>query len=437
MLIDFSVTNFRSIKQKQTLSMVAAEDDDETTDSGQAAKKGLEETNTFPSGLEKLPRLLRSAVIYGANASGKTNVVRALYFMGSFIISSFKNFSEGESIRVKPFLFDTESAKLPSEFEITFMIEGIRYQYGFAATTERIMEEWLFSYPEGKTQRWFERAFDNGSSSYKYRFGRKFTGQKKIIETATRQNALFLSTAIQLNDDQLKPVYNWFLNTLEVFPDLTRIISRFTWDYLESESSKSRILSFLKAADTGISDIVIERRPFNPDMLPPSIDSNSSLREQIIKDLKDKVVITDFKSIHDSGISQITLDFEEDESNGTKKLFDLSGLWFDVISKGKVLVVDELDTSLHPLLLRTIVDMFHDPKSNSHNAQLIFNTHDTTLLDPDIYRRDQIWFTEKDRCGATSLYSLVEFIPKKNEALERGYLNGRYGAIPFIGDFEF
>ncbi|MBF0487140.1 MAG: ATP-binding protein [Nitrospirae bacterium] len=420
MLIEFSVTNYRSINQKQPLSMVAAK------------LSKTDDKNTFPTGIGGLPALLRSAVIYGANASGKTNVIHALNFMRSFVINSFSKLSEGDSINVKPFLFDAVSAKTPSEFEIIFIIDGTRYQYGFAATSAMITEEWLISYPQGNPQLWFARMYNPEFSDYKWKFGRKFTGQKKVIQTATRKNSLFLSTAIQLNDVQLKPVYNWFLNKLLVLSDLTKLVYGNTINCYES--NPGRIMSFMKISDTGISDIKLEKKPFDPNMLK---SESQSILEDVIIEKMNEMLPTGIKTIHNSGNGKITLDLEDDESQGTKKMLSLSGLWLDELDKGGVLVMDELDSSLHSLLVRHLVGIFHDPETNPNNAQLIINTHDTTLLDPDIYRRDQVWFTEKDSSGATKLYSLADFKPVKNEDLERGYLRGRYGAIPYIGDFEF
>ncbi len=421
MLIEFSVTNFRSIKKREVLSL--------------AAIKGgeLDESNTFPSGILKLPKLVRSAVMYGANASGKSNAIRALGLMQYLVVNSFSALKEGQPVPVTPFLFDTESAKSPSEFEMTFISEGTRYQYGFSATQQRIMEEWVIAYPEGKPQRWFERIFNNETMAYDWQFSRNFSGQKEVIKTATRSNALFLSTAIQLNNDQLKPVFSWFATKLAVILPGTNINLQFTIDRCASEREKRLIMSFMNAADMSIVNIDFEKKLFNPTMVPPIIAPE--LREKMINDLRDKE-LTAVKFVHNTDKGTVTLDLN-DESQGTQKLFAFSGPWLDVLAQGKVLVIDELDTSLHPLLVRHLVSLFHNSKINSKNAQLVITTHDTSLLDPDIYRRDQVWFTEKDTQGATTLYSLVDFKPRKNEAFERGYLKGRYGALPFIGDFAF
>ncbi|MFZ3137143.1 MAG: ATP-binding protein [Thermodesulfovibrionales bacterium] len=421
MLIDFSVANFRSIKKKQVFSFAAAKGDE------------LGETHTFQSEVAKLPNLLRSAVMYGANASGKSNVLRALGFMNFLVLNSFSALQEGQLIPITPFLFDPESSKAPSEFEITFISDGVRYQYGFAAMQQRIHEEWLIAYPEGKPQRWFERVFNIGTSLYEWQFSRNFIGQKEVIKTATRSNALFLSTAIQLNNDQLKPVFNWFSSKLDVILPGFNINLQFTLDKCATEQGKQGILSFMNAADISIANIKLEKKAFDPGMVPNILAPE--LRDRLIADMYGKE-LTSVKFVHDSGAGSGILDLN-DESQGTQKLFAFAGPWLDVLARGKVLVVDELDTSLHPLLVRHLVGLFHNPKTNPLNAQLLISTHDTTLLDPATYRRDQVWFTEKDEHGATSLYSLAEFRPRKNEAFERGYLKGRYGALPFIGEFSF
>ncbi|RPI75995.1 MAG: ATP-binding protein [Desulfobacteraceae bacterium] len=422
MLIEFSVANYRSIKEKQVLSLSAAKGGE------------LAESNTFPIEISRLPLLLRSAVLYGANASGKSNTIRALGIMQFLVLNSFSALQEGQPIPVTPFLFDAESSQSPSEFEITFINEGTRYQYGFAATSQKIMEEWLVAYPEGKPQKWFERVQNPEIKGYVWRFSRNFSGQKEMIKTATRSNALFLSTAIQLNNEQLKPVFNWFANKLAVILPEAFIHPQFTIDLCASESAKQYILSFMNAADNSITNInLVKKKLYNADVISSLPISESP--EKMIDDLRDKDY-TAVRFVHNINQMIAPLGLNE-ESQGTQKLFSFAGPWFDVLAQGKVLVIDELDTSLHPLLVRHLIGLFHNVKTNSRNAQLIITTHDTTLLDPDFYRRDQIWFTEKDAKGMTRLYSLLEFKPRKNEAFERGYLKGRYGALPFIGDLAF
>ena len=423
MLIEFSVTNYRSFLPPQSLTLTA----------NTAAE--LQEENSFVSPVSNLPRLLRSAVVYGPNAAGKSNLIHAIAFMKSFVLSSAKESQEGEKIDATPFLFNRQGSRNPSEFEILFIRDGIRYQYGFAVNSERVTGEWLFAYPEGRAQKWFERNYDPEAKKDIWYFGPKFTGQRKVWQEATRGNALFLSTAIQLNNEQLKPVFNWFARKLRVINPGQSISPGFSTDECEKEGGKKRILKFLNAADPSIADIFLEKKEFSMDDLPA--DMPQGIKEEIAQDLKGKK-LTELFFIHsasDTG-EDVVLDFDE-ESAGTRKLFALASPWLDVLENGFVLFVDELDTSLHPLLVRFLLNLFHNPEANQHNAQLVFTTHDTTVLDQTLMRRDQVWFVEKNAENATSLYPLSDYKPRKGEALQKGYLYGRYGALPFPEELRF
>ncbi len=422
MFIEFSVTNFRSIRETQTLSLTAS-----------AAIKELQEQNSFSTDLAALPRLLRSAVIYGPNAAGKSSFILAMAFMKDRVINSAKESQYGEKIDTKPFLFDQASQSQPSEFEVLFVADGVRYQYGFAVTKERVTREWLLAYPEGRAQRWFERQYDTSTRQENWYFGTHLKGRRQIWQEATRDNALFLSTAIQLNSEQLQPVFNWFASMLQIVgpeglePGLT--MSIFT-----TESSKQKMMGFLAAADLSIADIKLERRKFSADELPE--DTPDRFKKSL--DGKDIMKIMKIKFLHTVNNTEDTIELDmNEESQGTAKLFAFAGPWLDVLEKGTVLLVDELDNSLHPIIVRFLVSFFHNSETNQHNAQLIMATHDISLLDKDLFRRDQIWFVEKDRSHATRLYPLSDFSPRKGEALEKNYLHGRYGALPFIGELKF
>ena len=423
MLIEFSVTNYRSFLKTQSLKMTA-------NSSGE-----LQEENTFISPVSNLPRLLRSSVIYGPNAGGKSNFIKAMNFMKGFVLSSAKESQEGEKIHVTPFLFTKQSIQAPSEFEVLFMQDNIRYQYGFAVNSQRVMAEWLFAYPEGRAQRWFERQYDPKAQKYDWYFGSKFTGRRKVWQDATRDNALFLSTAIQLNNKQLKPVFNWFSEKLVVLEQDADIDPGFSIAECEETDNKKKILKFMNAADLSIKNISIEKKDFSMDDLPA--DMPQSIREKIVNDFKEKKLTRVF-FMHPSSDNgeDIPLALNE-ESAGTQKLFTLAGPWLDVLEKGLVLFVDELNTSLHPLLVRFLLNLFHNSETNPNNAQLIFTTHDTTILDQTLLRRDQVWFIEKGEENASRLYPLSDYRPRKGEALQKGYLYGRYGALPFPGELRF
>ena len=421
MLIEFTVKNYRSIKEEQVFSMVKAKGDE------------LESTNSFQPSSPASITLLRSAAIYGANAAGKSNIIRAMMEMESIIQSSASFSQEGDEISVTPFLFDESSPSEPTEFEMIFISEGVRYQFGFCATKTQIVEEWLIAYPKGRAQRWYSRGFNDGTDKYEYKFSDFLLGQKSVWQNATRSNALFLSTAVQLNSEQLKPVFNWFKETLRP-SNVGGWGAGFTTFLCEKELSKAKVLEFLQAADFDIHDIRVDKDKFDPDSLP--IDFPNSVRETLIKDMKDRE-ITDIKTIHKSKSGNlVSLDFDE-EADGTKKLFSFAGPWIDALEKGRVLVIDELHNSLHPKMVRYLVNLFHNEKTNPNNAQLIFTTHETSILSQDNFRRDQIWFCEKDEDQATTLYPLTDFSPRKDrENIELGYLSGRYGALPFIGSFN-
>jgi len=423
MLIEFSVTNYRSFLPAQSLTLTAN------------TATELQEENSFVSPVSNLPRLLRSTVVYGPNAAGKSNLIHAIAFMKRFILSSAKESQEGEKIDATPFLFNRQSSRGPSEFEVLFIQDGIRYQYGFAVNSERVTGEWLFAYPESRAQKWFERNYDSETQKDIWYFGPKFTGLRKIWQEATRSNALFLSTAIQLNNEQLKPVFNWFDRKLRVITQGENISPGFSTSECEKEEKKKKILKFMNAADPSITDISLEKKDFSMDHLPP--DMPQSIKEEIAKDLKGKK-LTElfFKHPSSDNDEKVSLEFEE-ESAGTRKLFAMAGPWLDVLDKGLVLFVDELDTSLHPLLVRFLLNLLHNSEVNRHNAQLVFTTHDTTVLDQALVRRDQVWFVEKDAENATSLYPLSDYKPRKGEALQKGYLYGRYGALPFPGELRF
>lgn len=421
MLIEFSVTNYRSFLTTQSLTLTAN------------TATELREENSFVSPVSSLPRLLRSVVVYGPNAAGKSNIVQAIAFMNRFVLSSAKESQEGEKIDATPFLFNRQSSRGPSELEVLFIQDGIRYHYGFAVNSKRVTGEWLFAYPEGRAQKWFERNYDPETQKDIWYFGPKFTGLRKVWQEATRSNALFLSTAIQLNNEQLKPIFNWFDHKLYVIGQEEKIHPGFSIGECEEEEKKKKILKFMNAADLSITDIFLEKKDFYTKNLPAEMPQN--IREEISKELDGKK-LTSLFFMHPSSDTgeDVPLEFNE-ESDGTQKLFALAGPWLDVLNNGFVLFVDELDTSLHPHLVRFLLNLFHNPETNRHNAQLVFTTHDTTVLDQTLMRRDQVWFVEKDGENATSLYPLSNYKPRKGEALQKGYLYGRYGALPFPGEF--
>lgn len=416
MLIEFRVTNFRSLRDEQVLSLVASSD------------KTLLGTHSLDTGLKAAPHVLKSAVLYGANASGKSNVIKALQFMRSVVLDS-AGMQPGEAFdRLQPFRLDAASADQPTEFEVTFLIDGVRYQYGFAMTAQRIVTEQLLVYRTSKPQRWFRRAVNAESGRNAYDFGSGLKGAKTVWEGATRSNALFLSTAVQLNSESLRPVFDWFAEQLVIFNEDSPLSSRSSMKMLKQDGHRKAICDFVRAADISIADISVATRQTKLHISRFNLVTGK--REKVVRE-HDMDELR-FHHSTDHGEAEFAL---EDESSGTRNLLFLTGPILDILDKGFTLLVDELDTSLHTLLVQALVRLFHRPETNTGGAQLIFTTHDTVLLDAwGLFRRDQIWFVEKRTDQSSLLYPLTDFSPRKNEALERGYLQGRYGALPFLHD---
>jgi AAA15 family ATPase/GTPase len=414
MLVQFRVKNFLSFRDEQVLNMVASSDDT------------LIDNTIETSPLGSL-RLLRSAVLYGANASGKSNLILALAFVGNFVDRSAER-KPGSEIHAQPFLLDEHTRTQPSEFEVTFIHEGMRYQYGFSVDSKRVHEEWLIAYPRRSRQVWFHRKPQTDAEGSEWYYGPGLKGERKRIEELTRPDVLFLSVAAKFNHKQLSLVYRWLsdrLRSISAQEQESLFLGLAAQSIQSDRSFYEQVLRFLGIADLGITDIQAETVKGPPSGMPEQVRALfqqgdwESYRVQL------------FHRTSNSGAPLLALPLES-ESLGTRRLLCLAVPWIPSLREGFTLAVDELDASLHPLLVRFLVRLFHTPAVNLRGAQLVFNTHDTTLLDSSLFRRDQIWFVEKDEGGASHLYPLLDYSPRKNEALAKGYLQGRYGAIPFI-----
>lgn len=443
MLIELTVQNFRSFKDETNFSMISSSGDE------------LRQTNTFQSHVPKTPDLLRSSVIYGSNSSGKSNLIKALDYL-KFLVTKSTEFKPNQKIPTDVFIFDDQCTITPTELTISFVAGAssevetslanqklgkeklVRYDYGVVFNKDHIIEEWLHAYPKGKVQEWFYRKRESGGDNkYEYAFSSLFKGSKSNWVNNTRPNVLFLSNAVNLNSEQLKPIYDWFDSKLNVTTDTKSYFGEgYTRSVCDQEKYKGEILNLLKSADIGIDDFSIEKEEVDINRLNLPPDIPDTFKEKILKDLSGKQII-DLKSARNvKGILKF-LDFDE-ESEGTKKLFALAGPIIDTLRNGEVLVVDELNNHLHPKLVEHIVRSFNNPNVNRNNAQLIFTTHDTYLMKKDLFRRDQIWLVKKDKEYASCIYSLYDFSVRKNRGseYEDQYLEGIFGAVPFI-DKEF
>ena len=417
MLAEFRVSNFRSFKDEQVLSLIASSDE----------SKGK---NSIKVGGYNI---LKTAVIYGANASGKSNLIKALNCMKGIVCNS-AGYKPNDKIPVVPFQFDKNTPMEPSTFEVTFLIDKIRYQYGFSATTEKIHDEWLLAWPKGKAQTWFQR---KGENSEPY-FGSLLKGQNKSTWSKVKDNSLFLSVATQWNHEQLSKVYKWFDDKLRELPEhplACQITDELFFNSNDTEKTsgfRDIAIEALKQADFGIDDFEIERVGVEDIKFP------DDMPDEIKKDISKKLALHppfEKKIFHCN--KKYSLPIEE-ESDGTQRFYSFLGPLIQSIALAYTIFKDELELNLHPLLTREIVETIRDSKIDDTSAQLIFTTHDTTLLDPELFGRDQVWFTEKDGNGATKLYSLADYkdTVRKDEAMQKRYLAGRYGAVPVLERFD-
>jgi len=416
MLLKFRFSNFRSFRAEQELSLIA----NRLAGSGD----GL----FSPPGLGE--QVLPVAAIYGANASGKTAVIKAFDFLASAVWFSHTQWQPGQRIPVEPFAGDDPA--IPCEFSVDFLLDGVRHQYGFSANSQAILREWLYAYPKGKRQLWFSRG-ENGPIS----FGAKMPGENKVIEGLVRKNSLFLSAAAQNNHAALSPVYAWFSESelFEIGRNAMGGRSSFramldAAQFCQEETDRSTIARLLTQADLGIADLALEETEMTRNMREYK-EYEESHHSKPLLDYSWPETWKEVRLLHRVGNRTIPFEAEQ-ESSGTLAYLALLGPVVNLLRNGGVLLVDELDASLHPLMAVQIIRLFNSPASNPRSAQLIFNTHDTNLLSSGDLRRDQIWFTEKDSAGSSHLYPLTDFKPRRQENLENGYLQGRYGAIPFI-----
>ncbi len=426
MLIEFKVANFRSIREEQIFSLVASTSDKDLP--ACVIERNL-------PGLSKV-KFLKGAAIYGANASGKSNVVEAIRFLATFVKTSATRIQPGDPTGTTPFKLDQTSESMPSKFEITFEADGVRYLFGLSVSPKRVIHEFLMAYPKGSPQRWYHRVYDEESSTYEWAKPSTAFKHDRDLQKLTRENSLFLSVGPQFNHPQLTPVFDWFrkhLRFLNLGGDRS-FQSSFTSLLLKEGRHQDRVMRLLRGADIGITDAAIDEEVFDlEDLLanvPPSLatrirnnetaDEITRLRPRLSHIAKDS--------------NPVFLDYEQEESAGTRRFFDLIGPWLDILENGYTVFVDEIETSLHPILIKELLKPLLHGDTDSTGPQIVFTTHNPILLDNTLLRRDQIWFTEKSPEGCTYLYPLTDYKPRKHEALAKGYLAGRYGGIPYLPD---
>ncbi len=406
MLLRFGVQNLRSIRDKQELSLVASSLDD--------TRANL--IDCRPAGARLLPVVL----VYGANASGKSNLVRALRWMRQAVLLSHTRGEAGGKIPREPFALDPAIRSAPTICDADFDIAEVRYHYGIEASNETFTREWLYSFPNGRRQMLFER------KEQQFEFGRNLRGHNRIIAGLTRPNSLFVAAATQNDHEELSRISRFFRAIgVEDQSSMTR------WSDLDP-----RAVEFLGRVGTGVVGARLRRVEVSEK--EEFLQGFHSLMERAFGNPADARLERDsdphkveFAHRGRDG-AEVYFDLD-DESDGTRQLVESLTPAFRALDTGSLMVVDELDASLHTQACEALLALFASPKTNPKGAQLIATTHDTNLLRSPFLRRDEVWFTEKDVEGATHLYPLTDFRTRKGDNLERGYLQGRYGAIPFAG----
>jgi AAA15 family ATPase/GTPase len=419
MLVQFTVENYRSIKDSITFSMV----------SGRKNQLNVFEIRNYT--------LLPSAVIYGANASGKSNILKAFDFMKSMVLNRNKIMQSTDKLPHEPFRLSTETDSASSSFEAVFFFNEVKYRYGFEADSSTIYSEWLFCDEKGKEVNLFFR--DSEASELKVDTERFQEGKGvKVLP-----NSLFIWKCDQDGGEISGHILEWFKNTNLLYGMKHSNYLGYTLKQMESADFRSEIVKLVNVADLGIRDLHIDEK----EMLSSEIDKMPLPKELLAEILSGESPLTriGIHALHNKYdekgaiIGKEAFDLSsDDESEGTKKFFCLSAPFIDTLKNGKVLLIDELDASLHPMLTMTLVSLFNDKDINKKNAQLIFVTHDTNLLNQKIFHKSQIWFSEKDKFGATHLNSLLEFKKVRSDVdIERHYIQGKFGAIPYLGNFSF
>jgi hypothetical protein len=423
MLLAFRAANVRSFRDELEFSMLAT---------GRAEPRVVRQVSWRDGGhpLGVLP----VAGIFGANGSGKSNVLEAMDDMRFYVVNSFRR--TDEVLPRWPFRLDPEFELRPSKYEIDIVLGGVRHEYGFVLDGDRVDEEWAVRYPHGKAARLFSRkldALDPGSSA---------RAETRAMERLLRPNALFLSTAAAANHSLLAPLYEWFRRNLLSAAVANRSSRQaFTVEMLDRGIDRERILTLLRAADLGI----VGARKLEVDV---------ALKERLARALREAVnegksadeaadlefAMDGFSLVHQGISGEVELQPQE-ESLGTLVWLGLIGPLVVALSGGSVLLADELDASLHPALVQRVIELFQQPETNPHKAQLIFNSHDPTILGDSrenrLLGRDQAWFTEKRIDGSTRFFPLLDLDPRKHEAVGRRYLEGRYGATPVLSRSDF
>lgn len=397
MIIQFSTGNYLSFKELSTLSLASTSLREPMIPDGDAmAEMG-----------DGIPPILHSAAIYGANASGKSNFIKAFSTFKWLVVNSMKQLQAGETLDVESFMLNASTAHEPSVFEIVFCNLSHIFRYGFEIDAKKVHKEWLYRKNNKKRAKEVELLYREGAN-----FSVHPTcpiAKNLVANKMVRDNALLVSVAAQFNDETAVSIVNWLSDTSVITNHDDEAMWKKAAAKLEDAATRKRIVEFSKYADLGIEDIY----KANDEVLSSHVQYDDNGKET----------------------QTVSFPFANNESEGTIKYFQLAYPIIDALDNGKRLAIDEIDSKMHPKLTGKIIELFNSRKTNPNQAQLIFTIHDTNILSAKMLRRDQVWFTQKDNYGATQLYSLAEYKVRSNASFEKEYMEGKYGGTPVIGDF--
>ena len=415
MIVYFKVRNYESIKNTLTLSFLSSSISEHS------------DSNVIQKGKDEL---LKTVVLYGHNASGKSNVLDAVAFFRWMILYSATELQSNEEIEVEPFRLSSETESEPSYFEMSFYVGSIKYRYGFETTNKKVVKEWLLETKKVKEYPVFLRI------NNEYQIDDKRFPNASGLEKRTRDNALFLAVSAQWNVKKAEKILEWFNKTYAVHGLMDQTYRDETLEILKNKDYSHLINTFIKKADLGINgiDVVDIKYEDVVDFVPDEMKKN--FKENFDKsDNRAILMIHEKYDKNNKPIGKEPFLLDKYESEGTKKFFNMIGVYVKALKENRFLIIDEFDARLHTLLTKAIIKLFNSSTVNSE-AQLLIACHDTALLDKRILRRDQICFIEKDKFGGTGLVSLVEYKPRKESPYNKNYLDGKYGAIPIISDLE-
>ena len=423
MLVAFALENYTCFRDRQELNLQAV--------------SRASDLHAFDSGCPQAPRLNRVTAIYGPNGSGKSRLLQAVEEARDFVLHSLDSREAGERLPHAPFLFDTETRERPTTYETCFIEDGTYYEYLFSHDHERIHEESLFAWPPGgRKRRLVERRWEVETGDYFWRFGKTVTGAKNLWRQSTRADALFVSVAAQLNSDTFQPIVAWFRRLAQIPTDRLSEWNTAEW-IAEDTTRRTRVLEMLQDADIQVSDLTVEREPMDTRAMRKCI--SPALLKGLHRYGADSMSEFQTRFAHPvRGAGRPHLLDLRDESLGTRRIFAMASPWLDMRNRSRIVIVDELDRSLHPILLDSLLRQINDGGrgGHPHHAQLICALHDTTQMARAL-SRGQVWFAEKDRTEAAALTPLSDYRPRRGEAVGRAYLAGRYGGIPVTRALQF